>query len=72
MLCIWMAGVPEREVREGGAEKIFEEIMAKYSPNLKVRLGVSQRNLPWDTSYSNWKVKTKNILKEMREIIHNL
>lgn len=41
-----MAGVPEREVREGGAEKIFEEIMAKYSPNLKVRLGVSQRNLP--------------------------
>ena len=49
MLCIWMAGVPEREVREGGAEKIFEEIMAKYSPNLKVSenlLGVSQRNLP--------------------------
>ena len=35
ILCIWMVGVPEREVREGGAEKIFEEIMAKYSPNLK-------------------------------------
>ena len=30
-----MVGVPEREVREGGAEKIFEEIMAEYSPNLK-------------------------------------
>ena len=25
----------QKEVREGGAEKIFEEIMAKYSPNLK-------------------------------------
>ena len=35
-----MAGVPEKEVREGGAEKIFEEIMAKNFSNLMKNFNV--------------------------------
>ena len=57
-----MVGVPEREVREGGAEKIFEEIMAKYSPNLKEGGWKPTRGLPKKSTLRHliFKLKSKD------------
>lgn len=55
---ICVIGVLKREQRQQGAEKIFEEIMAKVLPNLRTIINPQSQEASWDPSIKDMKKTT--------------